>query len=118
MNSTCSTSGLRAGVLATLAKLTPEERAQQRDIRWQLYRYVDRIWDDIKAYARSVNMSGDPLAGNSGYDLAGDPGTAPSPGCGTLPTSCGATRNRHLPKPGTRWMTKALWLTQCLAEHR
>jgi len=34
---------------------------------------LDRIWDDIKAYARSVNMSGDPLAGNSGYDLAGDP---------------------------------------------
>lgn len=59
--------------MATLAKLAPAERAKQREIRYELYLYVDGIWDAVKAYARAVNHGGDPLADNSGYDLAGDP---------------------------------------------
>jgi hypothetical protein len=30
---------------AALAKLTPDERAIQTKIRWELYRHVDLIWD-------------------------------------------------------------------------
>lgn len=57
--------------LGALAKLTPAERAEQREIRYQLYLYVDGIWEAIKAHARAVNLGGDPLSDSSGYDLAG-----------------------------------------------
>jgi hypothetical protein len=59
--------------MAALARLTPAGRAEQRRLRERLHEYVDGIWDHVKAYAREVNLGGDPLADDSGYPLADDP---------------------------------------------
>jgi hypothetical protein len=59
--------------MAALARLTPVARAEQQHLRERLLEYVDGIWEHIKAYAREVNLGGDPLSDSSGYPLADDP---------------------------------------------
>jgi hypothetical protein len=38
-----------------LAKLTPDERAIQTKIRWELYRHVDLIWDAPHLRSKGVH---------------------------------------------------------------
>lgn len=40
-----------------LAKLTPDERAIQTELRWQLYRHVDLIWDAPHLRSEGVHPS-------------------------------------------------------------
>jgi hypothetical protein len=50
---------------AALEQMTPAERAGQERIREGLYRYADRLWDDVKASTRD--------RAGAGWNAADDP---------------------------------------------
>jgi hypothetical protein len=59
--------GFRDHDMAALSRLSPAGRAEQVQLRERLYRYVDAMWDQIKASHRRHGGAGPPRADDPAY---------------------------------------------------